>query len=257
MYHTNHNFVLEIDPEFLNYKDGIFTPTEGTLYERLPKHGSVQYTQAKSKVKRGHVGYFIHYALDSLWKQDHKTFISVPNSDLLGYSTDLGKNIKSHSFVVAEKIKEEEDSPIITQLETQYFTQKFKVRNCDKKLIKGVSRGDILWCWKDSDYPITYIDDVVFLDAEHIVYNESTDELLNSYVLVEPLDEDEEYEMVNGVYIPRKEKVNKGYGRVLKCNENDIIKEGDHIIYKKTSYNYLKEGVNAVKFEYIKCYERN
>lgn len=257
---TVHNYVVEIDPEYLEKRGSLYTPTQGTDYERLPKHGTVIGTKKNSKVKQGDVAYFYHYALDTRWKEDGKTYISVDDELMIGYSKKLGKAVKSTTTIVSERIEQKEtvkSSVIILPKEIEHYAQKFKVTAPNKKVIDGIEKGDVVWSWKDSDYSLDYIPEVIFLEARLLVYNETKDELLNGYVLVKPLDTDDKDFVKDGLlYLPAKQTVKqKGLAEVVKCNKNDIIKEGDKVIFNRTSHSRVMNGLNAVKFEDIKAYE--
>ena len=71
---TVNNFIVEIDPEYLNMTNGVYTPTIGSKFERLPKHGTVTTAPKDGLIKEGDVLYFIHYALDTRWEQEGKTY---------------------------------------------------------------------------------------------------------------------------------------------------------------------------------------
>ena len=252
---TVNNFIVEIDPEYLNMTNGVYTPTIGSKFERLPKHGTVTTAPKDGLIKEGDVLYFIHYALDTRWEQEGKTYLSIEPDLVLGYSKVFAKNIKSFSHVITKRIEREHKGRIITELGINHHTQKFEVTHCNKKTIERVKKGEVLWVWKDSDYSLNYLPEVVFLEPDKIIMNEGTEELLNGYVLIDTLDEEDSYELVGGLYLPMAEARVKGMGRIRRCNENVIFKDGDKVIYKKTSFSKVDGKLNAVKFEEVRCYE--
>lgn len=128
----------------------------------------------------------------------------------------------------------------------------------------GLNVGDEIIFAKDNEYPAEshashWIKkngiDISFIDFEYVFAVIKGDNLepYGDWSIVEALDDDDEWEEIGGVFVPRKEKVIKGLGVVSFSKKHN---KGKEIIYAKRSYNELEFKGNkyyAVKNSDILC----
>ena len=109
----------------------------------------------------------------------------------------------------------------------------------------GLDVGDTIIHAEDNDYPSDQFEGEWFqLDNEDVIFTHSSyvfavikgDKLApyGDWIIMEALDDDEEWEKFGEIYLPRKEKAIKGLGRVVFSNS---YKSDTKLIYMKRGYN--------------------
>lgn len=111
-----------------------------------------------------------------------------------------------------------------------------------------INKGVEIVYAEDNDYPNDAIEsewieyegkNIIFTSLEYIFGTIEGDEFkpYGNWIIMEALDEDEVWEEQGGIFLPRKERVTKGLGRVAISGHYE---KGTELIYAKRGYNSFK-----------------
>lgn len=200
----------------------------GTDFDRMPYWGKIQSTFTGANLKKNTEVGFFHMVLKKRKTIGKDTFFSATESDVICTVPDMEAN---GIWIKIEHTVEKIDS----KLAIKDLVDEIRVRVTSSKS-PIAQKGDIIHIPSNADYIFNYKENDHYFCREHrVIYNETTDTLLNDFVLVEALDEEDDYEVNKfGIYIPKKETVEQGKARVFMSN-NDELKNGDVVYCKKSS----------------------
>lgn len=240
------HYHIEVDVDsFYKTDGGLYLDRIGEQHDLVPKHGKILKTPIAAKFREGDLAYFMHFEAKRIYKKDGKNYIDLPESSII--AIQRGDEWLRGVMIPADKIpaKKKTDSLIITDLsqKEEYETHKFIVD------------GEVVWTYTNSPYQFDYIDKV-FLRPNFIVYNESKGVSMDNFVILEVLDEGEEYSAVNGIYRTKREVTQRGRARVARPNKYGL--EGEVVFLKSTNNKLSFDNLAAVRFQYILgCYEKS
>lgn len=195
----------------------------------------------KESPERGVFYYF-------LTEHEYTSYVRVCNDSIANGYVGIKKNPRKEKtesgIFIPQTVKEPDDRGVVIM--------------GDKEIPEG---SNIIYA-EDNDYPSNEMEsewiqregkNVIFTHKDYIFATYKGDELtpFGDWNLMEALDEDDEWENFNGLYIPRKEKAVKGLGKVVKSKK---YKTGDKLIYAKRGYNsfeFNKKKYYAVKTDNI------
>lgn len=232
------SFLVEIDPDFyknIQYKSlELYSPFRGgSLGDLLPKHGKVVGNLPnQDKVKDGDTVFFIHFRLYEREKRDGKTLVDVLPEDVVGVCDEFPEKWNREeinkitprpvSFAVGEKFSRKEeyekyfkDRGLIPpnnlpEHEEHIFTATHNIERLD------IEKGDRIWVYHNSDYPIDYVENYAFLEYSYITFNETKQRSVGDYVLIAI----EKAEKESKLILDRKVIAAKGVGRVISVPKN-------------------------------------
>lgn len=182
-------------------------------------------------------GIFYYLLRDSEYVQYVRAINEVPTNGFVGIKKLPKKETTDSGIYIPQTVEQPNDRGII-------------VIDC-----YGLKKGDTIIYAEDNDYPSDQFEgewmqvdgkDVIFTHSSYIFAIINGDELIpfGDWIIMEAMDDDEEWVDFNGIYLPRKEKVTKGLGKVVYSNA-----------YKKdTQLIYMKRGYNSFDFNGNKYY---
>lgn len=229
---VNKNYLVLVDEKSrekvtLNNGKEIYRSNQyGTNFDRMPYWGTIHTDFKGSNLKKGDEVGFFHMVLKKKKTIKGNTFFSATEQDVICKLPDMEAN---SIWIKIEHIKEKHKSSLA--IKDLVSEQRVKVTSSNSPIAK---EGDIIHIPRNADYIFNYKEkDYYFCRENRVIYNETTDTLLNEFVLVEPLDEGDMYELVGGIYMPIKETVEKGRAKVFMSN-NDELNKGDIVYCKKS-----------------------
>lgn len=254
-------FIVEFDPDYYfthnmkGEKRGIYIPQEGTKFQRLPKHGTLAFAPNED-IAEGSTVYFHHFAIDKRFKMDGKHYVAVEPHEIIAYEKD--GEILGYSRIVSKRIHTEkwlknEESIIKLPDVVPWESHKFEVLHNPTEC--PVEKGETVWIYTNTDYIIEHLQEYSFLDPDKIVYNETKDEVLDPWVIVETFDSKNRFnrdeEVVNGIIVPKAATKTKNQVTVVKGKKG--LKAGDEILVSRTSSNVfpMKEDWAVVNYRNI------
>jgi len=182
-------------------------------------------------------GIFYYLLRDSEYVQYVRAINEVPTNGFVGIKKLPKKETTDSGIYIPQTVEQPNDRGVI-------------VIDC-----YDLKKGDIIIYAEDNDYPSDQFEgewmqvdgkDVIFTHSSYIFAVINGDELIpfGDWIIMEAMDDDEEWVDFNGIYLPRKEKVTKGLGKVVYSNS-----------YKKdTQLIYMKRGYNSFEFNGNKYY---
>ena len=182
-------------------------------------------------------GIFYYLLRDSEYVQYVRAINEVPTNGFVGIKKLPKKETTDSGIYIPQTVEQPNDRGVI-------------VIDC-----YDLKKGDIIIYAEDNDYPSDQFEgewmqvdgkDVIFTHSSYIFAVINGDELIpfGDWIIMEAMDDDEEWVDFNGIYLPRKEKVTKGLGKVVYSNA-----------YKKdTQLIYMKRGYNSFEFNGNKYY---
>jgi len=182
-------------------------------------------------------GIFYYLLRDSEYVQYVRAINEVPTNGFVGIKKLPKKETTDSGIYIPQTVEEPNDRGVI-------------VIDC-----YDLKKGDTIIYAEDNDYPSDQFEgewmqidgkDVIFTHSSYIFAVINGDELIpfGDWIIMEAMDDDEEWVDFNGIYLPRKEKVTKGLGKVVYSNS-----------YKKdTQLIYMKRGYNSFEFNGNKYY---
>lgn len=242
-----HSFVVEIDADYyknIEYKNfKMFNPYRGgNESDLLPKHGKVVGNLSnQDTVKEGDTLFFIGFRLYDRQKFEGKVLVDVKPEDAVAYAKRFPKyfnldkikraKIRPLSFAVGR------NASLQAELEAEFKKKglvppdnlpKWKEHifdlehdiphlNCEK--------GDRVWVYVNSDYPIDYIENRTFLEHQYITFNETKQQAVGNYVIIAIESAEKESKLI----LDKKVTAAKGLGRVINAPEKlkDRVVKGD------------------------------
>lgn len=247
MIKSPHRFIVEIDEDFYSThnekgeKLSVFMPQEGTKFQRLPKHGILVNT-VDENIPEGTTVYYHHFCIGELFSYEGKKYVPVNPHELISYEDENGEMI-GYSRIVAKRfftdahIKNEEAIIKLPDV-PKYESHKFEILHNPTKC--PVEKGDVVWIYTNTDYIIEHKLEYSFLEPEKIVYNQTKDEMLEPWVLVESYDKKDGFEdavKVGSIYMPLNATKQKNEVVVVKGMYG--LKKGDEIYIKRSSSNKI------------------
>lgn len=226
-------FCVEINEDF--YKSYSFKSLKlhlphrgGSLGDLKPKHGKVTAT-VDDKIKVGYTVFFIHFGLYEIDHRSGKSYVLIDKESLLGYSEDFpdthdvkaikAAEVHSYSFIPATKV----DNPVIEDLRSRgiippnnmqrHIEHIFRIQRDEE--ILDLKKDDIVWVYTNSDYPIDYLEDLVFIEPRWITFNATQQKTLNGYTLIRVEQQQKEEKII----LDRKIISARGIGEVLEKGE--------------------------------------
>jgi len=182
-------------------------------------------------------GIFYYLLRDSEYVQYVRAINEVPTNGFVGIKKLPKKETTDSGIYIPQTVEQPNDRGVI-------------VIDC-----YDLKKGDTIIYAEDNDYPSDQFEgewmqvdgkDVIFTHSSYIFAVINGDELIpfGDWIIMEAMDDDEEWVDFNGIYLPRKEKVTKGLGKVVYSNS-----------YKKdTQLIYMKRGYNSFEFNGNKYY---
>jgi len=242
-----HHYQIEVDVDgFYKTEGGLYLDRIGSDADKHPLHGVITHTPINAKFKEGDEAYYNHFLVKNLVKdKDGRYTLTLKESDIM--AVKRGDEWIDGVMRPAKKIKrEQKKSSIFVEQDNEYYLQKFELD------------GDIVWVYKSSPYAPPYLEDYTFLRPEYLVYNETKDECLNDFIVMQLYDDKDEYKKTDsGILLPTKIVKQKGKAKVVKPNKYGI--KGD-VVFLKSKNNGLEhtEDLFAVRLQYLLgCYETN
>lgn len=236
-----HRLLVKIDPSYYDRTHGevsFHVLQEGTEFQMMPKHGVLEGNIEGSGIPDGATVYFVHFAVKNRFHVDGTWYVPVEPHDILGYEQD--GEIKGYAYVVTKRLRtkeweDNEKSIIRMPFVTEWEDMAFEVTHNPSRI--PVEKGDKVWIMKNRDYVIEHMKDVRYVEPQHIVYNETKDQLLDGYVLCKGFDSEEDYELVNGIYLPRKYKRKKEELQVVRGTPE--LPEGSTVIAQFSGHDKI------------------
>lgn len=251
---VNKNYLVLVDEsskEKVKLKSGVDlfrSNSYGTDFDRMPYWGEIYTSFDGAKRKSGEEVGFFHMVLRKKKRISGKTFYSATEDDIICTLPDT----KARTIWIGiEHTIEKYESQFI---EDKINEQRVSVISSESSV---ADIGDIIHIPRNADYIFERLDKKDYFCREtRVIYNETKDTLHNDFVLVEPLDEEGDYEMTKfGLYLPKKELADQQKGVVFKSQSEDI-KKGDIVFYKKSSNTaveldkkYYGVKVNEIKIK--------
>ncbi len=236
-----HRLLVKIDPSYYDRTHGevsFHVLQEGTEFQRMPKHGKLVGNIRGSGIPSGATVYFVHFAVKNRFLVEDEWYVPVEPHDILGY--EKGGEIKGYAYIVTKRVRtkeweENEKSIIKMPFVKEWEEMGFEVLHNPTSL--NVEKGDKVWIQKNRDYVIEHMPDIRYVEPQHIVYNETKDELQPNYVLCKNFESEDQYELVNGLYLPKKYKHDRKELQVVRGT--DRLSEGTSIIVNYTGHDKI------------------
>ena len=227
-----HRLLVKIDPSYYDRTHGEVSfqlLQEGTEFQRMPKHGTLEGNIEGSGIPDGATVYFVHYAVKNRFKDGDDWYVPVEPHDILGYEED--GEIKGYAYIVTKRIRtkeweKNEESIIKMPFVKEWEDMAYEVTHNPTEL--DCDKGDKVWILKDRDYSLEHMRDVRYVEPQHIVYNETKDKVSDGFVLCKNFDSEDQYEQINGIFLPKKLTHASNEFEVVRGT--DKLSEGDIII---------------------------
>lgn len=240
------HYLLEVDVDSFNKSEGgIILQRIGELHDTLPRHGKIIEVPLEGTFKKGDTAYFTHFESSRIYKKEGKHYINLPKESII--AVQRGEDWLEGTMIPADKIpREKPKTSIILQAgeKQEYEDNRYLI---DKEEV---------WVYPKSPYNIDYVSNKTFLRKSYLVYNKAKDQCLNNFVVLEVLDEQKDYSVVNGIWREKKDVTQRGRARVVKNNKYGL--EGEVVFLKSTNNKLGFDNLATVRFQYILgCYEKN
>lgn len=244
--------LVKVDPTYYDRTHGevtLYLLQEGTEFQRLPKHGELVHNLEGSNIPTGATVYFVHYAIKNRFKYKDEWYVPVEPKDILAYEHE-GEMI-GYSSIVSKRVHSKEwikdqDAIIKMPFVKEWEDMCFEVTHNPTKL--NIEKGDRVWILENRDYFIEHIPDYRFLEPEFVVYNETKDEIQDHWMMGKTTrSEDNNYELVNGIYVPKKITHHNYEVEVLRGNA--LLEDGKKVLTKFSKANHIPYFKDCIFFK--------
>lgn len=209
---------------------------EGSLYHSRPHWGKVAVDS--THFKKGEMVWFHHHVTDQETLIEGIKYYLADYGQILAYG-DTEDLTPLHGRIIAEQymrppkevngIQIESTEQPVLQTSTVLFSN-----------TEGINKGDIITYRLNSDYEINFRETVYYFVGDANIFTVNG-ELFDTRVEIEPLDEEDIFiKTEGGIYVNKKEKVQRKKGKVVRSNDNSLS-EGDIVMYDKRAGDRVKD----------------
>lgn len=241
------------DKEVWRTESGLFKArVEGSLYHSRPHWGTV--AEESRYFKKGEMVWFHHHVTDQETVIRGVKYYLADYGQILAHG-DIDDLKPLHGRVIAKQATRPPREVNGIQIESteQDVPQTSEVLFSNTE---GISKGDTITYRINSDYEIDFRDNVYYFIGDVNIFTVN-DELFSTRVEIEPLDEVDEFiQTEGGIFVKKKEKVQKKKGKIVRANDPEL-NEGDVVIYDKRTgdrvgdYQYPKAQDVYCKIDFI------
>ena len=219
------------ESEMNQLSNGLYkADSEGSKYVNRPNWGIVAFEpHGIPELSKGDKVWFHHFVTDD----------PMLINGISYYQADLGQifakgeleDLRPFGKVIAEQIEEppqKTESGILLEARGKQKERHAKIKFSS---IEGLDKGSVINYRNNADYGITFdLEEYYFIDPRHIF--EVDGNLYGDKVKIKPLDEDDEWEEKNGIYLKSKDRAPKRLGEVIATNTTEL-EVGDKVYYRK------------------------
>jgi len=209
----------------------------GSDYELMPYWGSVDVLPVSPKLKKGEEVGFFHQVYRFRTEVLGDVHYVAKEEQII---CTLKPKIKAFSiWSYIKPIEKKLESKLDLVAPTEESESNYKVLSVGHEAkTLGLESGDEIILKKNADYSIDIKEEeFMFCRMEKIIYNKTKDECYNTYSIIEPLDEGDNFAKTkSGIWIQSKEKKVKGLGRIINTSKDSGIEKGKTYIYNKRDF---------------------